>query len=237
MSKRQDVDMSANEDKVKIVLATETPTAEAGTEETAPKKAKKTGPARSKKYAAVRSQVDKTKLYDPFAAIELIKRLSYSKFEGTITADLVVKEGTTQVELTLPHSTGKKIRVVIASEEVVKEIESGVINFDILVSSRQFVPKIAKLARILGPKGMMPNPKNGTITDNPEAKKKELEAGKMIFKAEKKQPVMHITIGKTSMDTQALVENINAISAALDIKLIRMAVSATMSPGVKVKFA
>lgn len=236
MAKRQDVDMSAKEDTVKIVAA-EAPAEETAGEEKATKKVKATGPARSKKYTAVRSQVDKTKFYDPFAAIELVKRLSYSKFEGTVTVDLVVKEGTTQVDVTMPHSTGKAIRVAIASDDIIKEIETGTINFDVLVASRQFVPKLAKLAKILGPKGLMPNPKNGTITDNPEAKKKELEGGKMTFKAEKKQPVMHITIGKTSMDTQALVENMQAVTKALEMKLIRMTVSATMSPGVKVKFA
>lgn len=236
MAKRQDVDMSANDDVVKIV-AVDAPTEEAGTEEKTSKKAKATGPARSKKYTAVRSQVDRTKFYDPFAAVELVKRLSYSKFEGTVTADLVVKEGTTQVDVTMPHSTGKAIRVAIASDELIKEIETGTITFDVLVASRQFVPKLAKLAKILGPKGLMPNPKNGTITDNPEAKKKELEGGKMTFKAEKKQPIMHITIGKTSMETSQLVDNMNAISKALELKLIRMTISATMSPGVKVKFA
>ncbi len=237
MSKRQDVDMSANNDVVKIVENTDADqTVEAGENQPEQKAPKKVSQPRSKKYTAVRSQVDKTKLYDAFAAVELVKRLSYSKFEGTITADLVVKEGTTQIDLTLPHSTGKKIRVAIASDEVIKEIEAGNINFDVLVASRQFVPKLAKLARVLGPKGLMPNPKTGTITDNPEAKKAELEGGKMTYKAEKKQPVMHITIGKSKMDTQALVENINEIAKVLDTKLIRMAISATMSPGVKVKF-
>jgi large subunit ribosomal protein L1 len=235
MAKRQDVDMSANDDVVKIVAATDAPADEAGTDETAAKKVKKTGPARSKKYSAVRANVDRTKFYDAFAAVELVKRLSYSKFEGTVTADLFVKEGTTQVELTLPHSTGKVLRVAIASDDLIKEIEAGTINFDVLVASRQFVPKLAKLAKILGPKGLMPNPKNGTITENPEVKKKELEGGKVTFKAEKKQPVMHITIGKTKMETQALVENLNALLAALENKVIRATISATMSPGIKVK--
>lgn len=235
MAKRQDVDMSANDDVVKIVAATDDATDAAGTDEKASKKAKKITQARSKKYSAVRANVDRTKFYDSFAAIELVKRLSYSKFEGTVTVDLLVKEGTTQVEVTLPHSTGKVLRVAIASDELVKEIEAGTINFDILVASRQFVPKLAKLAKVLGPRGLMPNPKNGTITENPEAKKKELEGGKMTFKAEKKQPVMHITIGKTKMETQALVENLNTIISALENKVIRATVSATMSPGIKVK--
>jgi large subunit ribosomal protein L1 len=230
MAKRQDVDMSANEDVVKIVEAVDAPEAEQKST-----KKKKPTVARSKKYTAVRSQVDKTKFYDSFAAIELIKRLSYSKFEGTVTTDILLKEGTTQIDATLPHSTGKVLRVAIASDELIKEIESGTINFDVLVASRQFVPKLAKLAKVLGPRGLMPNPKNGTITENPEAKKKELEGGKMTFKAEKKQPVMHVTIGKTSMETQALVENLNALMAALENRMVRLTISATMSPGVKVK--
>lgn len=234
MAKRKDVDMSANDDVVKVVEVADTPADDTQAQAATPK-AKTTG--RSKKYTVVRSQVDKTKLYDPFAAVELIKRLSYSKFDGSVSVDLVVKEGTTQIDLALPHSTGKKLTVAIASDEVIKEIEAGNINFDVLVASRQFVPKLAKLAKVLGPKGLMPNPKNGTITDNPEAKKKELEGGKMTYKSEKKQPVMHITIGKVSMDTQALVENMQAVIKALDTKLIRMTVSATMSPGVKVKIS
>lgn len=240
MAKKRNVDMSASEDTVKVVKVAEE-TSEATTEETsdqsqaAKKKAARAG--RSKRYAKARSLVDRTKFYDVFAAVEMIKKLSYSKFPGTVTADILVKDTNVSADITLPHSTGKTVKVAIVDDAVLKEIEAGVISFDILVSTRQFVPKLAKFAKILGPRGLMPNPKNGTITENPEAKKKELEAGKMTLKTEKKQPIMHITLGKTDMDTQALVENLTALMTALTGRMIRVTVSATMSPGVKVQIS
>jgi len=233
MGAKKNVDTTANTDTIKIV--SETPTESVIATDEPKKKVEKSRKVRGKKYVATRSQVDKTKLYDMFAAIELLKRLSYSKFDGTITADLVVREEGTSATLTFPHSTGKTVTVAIASDEVLAEIEAGKINFDILVTAPQFIPKLAKFARILGPRGLMPNPKNGTITPNPEAKKKELEGGKITVKAEKKQPVMHVTIGKVSMETQQLQENLTTLVDALKGKVLKVAISATMSPGIKVK--
>lgn len=233
MAQRKNAEAAENTDVVKVVEAQD----EASVEQAAEVKAKKATRVRSKKYAAVRAQVDRTKYYDAFSAIELLKRLSYTKFDGSVTADILVREGTTQVDVTLPHATGKVLRVAIATEELIAEIQAGTINFDILVASSQFVPKLAKLARILGPKGLMPNPKNGTITNNPEAKKKELESGKMTFKAEKKQPVMHITLGKVSTETKSLVENLTTLMGALENRIVRLTISASMSPGIKIKLA
>lgn len=236
MAKKRNVDMSTNEDVVKVVQNTDVEETVQAEEETKTTK-KSTRVGRSKRYAKVRSQVDRTKFYAPLAAIELVKKLSYSKFPGTLTVDVLVKDTNVQADITLPHSTGKTVRVAIVDDELLKEIESGVINFDILVCSRQFVPKLAKFAKTLGPRGLMPNPKNGTITENPEAKKKELEGGKMTIKTEKKQPIMHITLGKTDMEAQALAENLTAIMAVLTGRIIRATVSATMSPGIKVQIA
>ena len=98
------------------------------------------------------------------------------------------------------------------------------------------MPKIAKHARVLGPRGLMPNPKNGTVTANPEQKKADLEKGELIIKTEKKRPVIHVTIGKVSMDTKELVENYNALMTALKGKVLKSTLSATMSPGIKVDF-
>ncbi|MBP7774267.1 hypothetical protein KA078_00605 [Candidatus Woesebacteria bacterium] len=235
MSKKRNVDMSTNDDVVKVVQNTEVEETAQTTEEQSTKKSKKIG--RSKRYAKVRSQIDRTKFYAPLAAIELVKKLSYSSFAGTITADIVAKDTNVQADLTLPHSTGKTVKVAIADDELLKEIEKGTISFDILVSSRQFVPKLAKFAKILGPRGLMPNPKNGTITENPEAKKKELEGGKMTVKTEKKQPIMHITLGKTNMESQDLADNLSALMTALQGRILRVTVSATMSPGVKVEIS
>lgn len=229
MGSKKNVDMSTNEDVVKVVESTDAPQEEKITKKT------KAGTGRSKKYVASRSLVDKTKEYDTFAAVELVKRLSYSKFDGTVTADVVVKEAGTQVDISFPHSTGKVLRVAIADEALISEIEAGNINFDILVTAPAMVPKLAKFARTLGPRGLMPNPKNGTITPNPEQKKKELESGKTTIKTEKKQPVMHITLGKASMETKSLVENVSALIEALGTKVVRLSISSSMSPSVKVK--
>ncbi|NCN83193.1 MAG: hypothetical protein GW947_04500 [Candidatus Pacebacteria bacterium] len=241
MGTKRNVDMSANNDVVKIVADASQATTES-TESTAPvventdvivKKRRSTA-GRSKRYLSNRSQVDRTKAYDAFAAVELIKRLSYTKFDGTITADIVVRDVETQSQITFPHSTGKVLRVVIASDEVIADIAAGKVEFDILLSAPAFIPKLAKYARTLGPKGLMPNPKNGTITDKPEVKKKELESGAITIKSERKHPIMHISIGKVSMETKQLVENIQALIAALDTKALRMTLSASMSPGVRV---
>lgn len=233
MGSKKNVVMTG-EDSIKIVdAAGETTTVETTETPQVSKKAKKAR-GRSQKYQAVRSQVDKTKTYDPFAAVEMVKKLSYSKFPGTITADVVVKDVGQTTTLTFPHSTGKSIRVAVASDEVIAQIEAGVMDFDVLVTSAQFMPKLAKLARVLGPKGLMPNPKNGTITENPALKKKELEGGQTTIKTEKKAPLMHITLGKASMETKDLVENLQALIEALGLKTQKLSISSTMSPSVKV---
>ncbi len=247
-AKRKSTDMSADVQEVKIVQAeelTEEPQVtdevsqgeitDGGTEEPkTPAKPKKVR-NRSAKYVAVRSQIDRTKKYDPFAAVELVKKLSYSSFDGTLTAHVVVKETGMTAALTLPHATGKDVKVAIVDDALLKEIEAGKIDFDVLISTPQFMPKLAKLAPVLGPKGLMPNPKNGTLTPNPEAAKKKLEAGTVTLKTEKKAPLMHIRMGKVGMETKQLVENLEAILKSLTGKLDRLTIAASMSPGVKVE--
>ncbi|OGJ15610.1 MAG: hypothetical protein A2632_00265 [Candidatus Pacebacteria bacterium RIFCSPHIGHO2_01_FULL_46_16] len=242
MGSKRNVDMSANSDVVKVVADASgnapSESVTATTEETtAVVKKRRSTAGRSKRYLAGRSQVDRTKAYDVFAAIELVKRLSYTKFDGTITADVVVREADTQIQLTFPHSTGKVLRVAIASDEIIADIAAGKIEFDVLISPPAFIAKLAKYARTLGPKGLMPNPKNGTITDKPEVKKKELESGATLLKAEKKQAVMHVILGKVSMETKDLVENTQALIIALDTRALRLTLSASMSPGVRVQIS
>jgi large subunit ribosomal protein L1 len=233
-AKRNNTVMSST-DEIKIVEAPTDQTSTESTETTveAPKKVKASR-TRSAKYVAVRSQVDKTKKYSVTAAIDLIKKLSYTKFEGTITAHVVVKEVGTSASLTLPHSTGKTLRVAIADDAVIASIQDGQIDFDVLVAHPSFMPKLAKLAPVLGPKGLMPNPKNGTLTPNTEAQKKKLEAGTVTIKTEKKAPLLHVRMGKTSMDTKQLAENINALLKALTGKTQSLVIASTMSPGVKI---
>lgn len=226
MANTHNVDMSAQEMEVKIVEAPEVE---------AEKEAKKTKVrVHGKKFAAVKSKADKTRKYELSEAIELVKKLSYTSFAGTISAELVVKEEGLNVDVILPHQAGKAKKVVIVTDEVLKEIEAGTINFDILVSSPQFMPKLAKFARVLGPKGLMPNPKNGTLTPNPERAVQELSSGKVMLKGERKQPLMHVSVGKTSMETSQIKENIEALIKAVKTKVLKLSLSATMSPGLKV---
>ncbi|MBW7955774.1 50S ribosomal protein L1 [Patescibacteria group bacterium] len=239
MGAKRNTGVISSTDEIKIVAdpdAQATSSEEATTDVVeAPKKVKAPSRVRSTKYKAVRAQVDKTKKYEPKAAIELVKKLSYTTFEGTITAHAVVREAGISVPLTLPHSTGKSVRVAIASDEVLAKIQEGQLDFDVLVAHPSFMPKLAKFAPVLGPKGLMPNPKNGTLTPNPEAAQKKLEAGTITIKTEKKAPLMHVRIGKNKMETSQLVENMNALTKALKGKILSLAVASTMSPGVKVE--
>lgn len=201
-----------------------------------PSAEKKSKKVRGKKYQAVRAQLDKTKAYDPTQAITLVKKFSYAKFDAAVEVHIVVKEVGTSVNLTLPHSTGKSIKVVIANDEVLAEVEKGNINFDVLLASPELMPKLAKLAKILGPKGLMPNPKNGTLTPKPELKKKELEAGTFTLKTEKKAPLMHLVIGKVSMDDKVLEENLLTIIRALKNKIVKIVIAPSMGPAIRVDY-
>jgi large subunit ribosomal protein L1 len=237
---KRNTDMSVTEDTVKHVKA---PSPVATATEAEEKKgsdkkkvAKKAVVARQRsgKYKAVRSKLDKTKQYSAKEAVELVKKFSYSSFTGSVDADLVLREAGERINIKFPHSTGKSITAVVFNDDVLKDIEAGNINFDILLAAPADMKKLTKFARILGPKGLMPNPKNGTLTAKPELKKKELEGGKITIKTEKKAPLMHVKIGKTDMETKALVANINALTKALKDKLVKLSISATMSPGVKI---
>jgi len=250
MGKKKNVDQPMTEDTIKIVAspnedetsletATDQENQEDGeqAEEAPAQKTKKVSgnlARRSKKYQLVRSKVDKTKLYEPTAAIELIKKLSYSKFPGTIEAHVITRKEGTSVTLSYPYSTGKKVVVAVFSAELAEKIAAGQIEFDILVATPADMPKITKFARILGPKGLMPNPKTGTLVDDPAARAKELSGGQVTIKTEKKAPLMHTVLGKTTMDTQELVANLAALMAATKNDALKMHLSASMSPSVRV---
>lgn len=234
MGSKKNVDMTQTEMEIKTVeVENAAENAENG-EETVVKKAVKAKKVRSKRYQAVRAQLDKSKFYKTEEAVELVKKLSYSNFVGSVEAHVIVREVGSSVDLTLPHSTGKSVKVAIADAALLTDIEAGKLDFDILLAHPEFMPKLAKLARVLGPKGLMPNPKNGTLTPNPELKKKELEAGKFTLKTEKKAPLMHLVIGKTDMSVAELGENIEALLKALKGKVLKLSISPSMGPGIKV---
>ena len=193
---------------------------------------------RSRRYKLARSRVDRTKPYPIPEAIDLVKKTSIARFDGTISAHLNLNEEKVSADVTFPHSTGKQARVAIATDALIKKIEEKKIDFDVLLATPNTMKKIAKVAKILGPMGLMPNPKTGTVTDDPKKRKKELESGTTQVKTEGKAPLMHVVIGKTSLDTKKLTENLKALVITVDTKrIMKLTLASTMSPGVKVELS
>lgn len=219
-------------------VAFDMPTEETNTEVVAPVEAApvEKGPkVRGKKYVSARSQVDKTKMYSIHDGIELLKKVKFTKFDESLEVHFVLKEITPMVEVQYPHSTGKVVRVAILNDEVIADLDKGIVNFDVLLASPAQMGKITKFARMLGPKGLMPNPKNGTLINDPVKRKTELEAGKTAVKGEKKAPLMHTTVGKLSLATQDLTENIETLIKTLGMgKVLKATICTSMSPGIKV---
>jgi len=202
-------------------------------------KAKKTKPAkkRGKRYQTAKILVDHTKTYSLSEAIKLLKKTSISRFNGSVETHLVTRQTGLKGEVKFPHSTGKTSKIAIADEDLIKKIEKGKIDFNILLATPQMMTKLAKYAKILGPKGLMPNPKSGTITDNPQELAEKM-AGKVQFKTETKQPLIHQVIGKVDDSQKNLEENFQAFIKVVDPKNIQKTViTSTMGPGIKVDFA
>lgn len=190
---------------------------------------------RSKKYNEVKTKVDRNKSYLVKEAIKLVKETSYSKFDGSVELHMVIKKTGLSVQVSLPHTAGRQKRVEIASDETIKKLESGKIDFDILVATPDMMPKLVPFAKILGPKGLMPNPKNGTLV--PDIKKAKSVGGKGVtIKTEKEVPLIHTVIGKVSQNEGELEGNLAAIIKAVSEKQIEKAyLKATMGPSVKLR--
>ncbi len=200
----------------------------------------------STQYFTLVKQVDRNKTYSLSEALELLEKLqrknlprqnaSQGGFDETVELHINTVSSGIFGNVTLPHGTGKKTRVAIADDKLIAEIEKGIINFDILVAQPEIMGKLAKVAKILGPKGLMPNPKNGTITQNPEEVIKKYEGGQISFKTESKSPIMHLTVGKMSFGAKKLSENIETMLKAVKKSNIANAtLKSTMSPGIKLK--
>ncbi|MFC1711564.1 hypothetical protein ACFLZ1_03190 [Patescibacteria group bacterium] len=197
------------------------------------KAAKKKTKKRSQRYKLLKLKVDRNKFYPLNEAIELLLGLANAKIDETVEIHLNCKEKLTG-SVSLPHGTGKTQKVAVLDEVLITQISKGKINFDILLASPKMMPKIGKLAKILGPKGLMPNPKNGTITDNPDEFKKNLEKGEIRYKTENKTPLLHLSLGKISFGKEKIIENLNAvITAVLPKNIKKVTISATHSPGIK----
>ncbi len=189
---------------------------------------------RSKRYVQAKSTIDRKKSYQLPQALKLVKEMATTKFDESVELHLVLKEIVSTVEVSYPHSTGKTVRVEIFSDDTILKLDKGTIDFDILLASPAQMGKLTKYARVLGPKGLMPNPKNGTLIADPVKRKKDLESGKSTIRGEKKSPLLHARIGKVSMQPQALEENIQALLAALQGKTLKAVICSSMGPGIKI---
>ncbi len=136
----------------------------------------------SKRFAKNKSMIDRNVSYPLPKALELLKSLQAGKFDETVEIHINVKEKGISGQAVLPHGTGKTLRIKVADDELIAQVEKGVIDFDVLVAHPQMMSKLAKIARVLGPRGLMPNPKNGTITQNPEEAIKNSKEDKSISK-------------------------------------------------------
>jgi len=224
-------------------LIEEVESGEAGSRSAGRKKEKKAR-VRSKRYIEAASLVDKTKTYPLGDAVSLVKKTSLTKFDGSVELHVNLNPASLgekkdmRGSVSLPHGTGKQVRVFIADDTIIADVAEGKINFDILVASPSMMPRLAKVARILGPKGLMPNPKTGTVTEDTAKRAKELSTGKVNFKTEPDQPLIHLLVGKVSFDSKKLEENVDAILDAVGRgKIAKATLSATMGPGVKVAVA
>ncbi len=190
---------------------------------------------RSKSYQASAKIVDRSKKYSLPDGLSMLEKLKRSKFDETVELHINTTETGVSGSITLPHGTGKVVRVAIATDELIEEIaKGGKINFDILLAAPVMMPKLARVAKILGPRGLMPNPKNATLVKDPEKAAENFKKGQMNFKTEAKAPIMHLSVGKMSFGAKKLSENIQTLLNAIKREKIRnITLKSTMSPGIK----
>jgi large subunit ribosomal protein L1 len=220
---------------------------------------------KGKKYLQAKEKVDKEKNYSLPEALGLIKEIACAKFDETVdvTAKLGVnpKHADQMVRGTviLPHGRGKTVRVLVfakgekereaqaagadyvGAEELAEKVRGGFLDFDIAIATPDMMGTVGKLGRILGPRGLMPNPKTGTVTFDVEKTVKDFKGGKIEFKVDK-GGILHVPVGKVSFPTEKLVENVMAfLEMAVKLKpssskgqyLRGITFSSTMGPGVK----
>lgn len=189
---------------------------------------------RGRNYQDAKKKIDKNKKYDIKKAVSLLKKIKFSRFDETVELHINMREPNLKGEVKLSHGTGKETRVAIIDDKILSEIERGNLNFDILVTHPSFMPKLIRFAKILGPKGLMPNPKTGTISDKPEEAAKKFKSGLIRFKTEAKFPIIHQAVGKLSFKDEALVENITAFISAVGKSKIESAfLKSSMSPSIR----
>jgi large subunit ribosomal protein L1 len=191
---------------------------------------------RSKSYRAAAEKIDSERLYNPSEAVKLARETSTTKYDSTVEVALRLGVDPRKADqmvrgtVNLPHGTGKTARVlvfavgpkaeeakaagadIVGSDELVEEVQKGRLDFDAVVATPDLMGKVGRLGRVLGPRGLMPNPKTGTVTMDVEKAVSEIKGGKIEFRVDR-HANLHFIIGKTSFTEQALAEN---YAAALD---------------------
>lgn len=219
-----------------------------------------------KKYKQALEQVDRDKAYGPTEALDLVKKIAPAKFDETVEAAIRLnvdpKRSDQQVRgaVVLPHGTGKTKRVLVfakgekakeaeaagadyvGDEDLIEKVSQGWLDFDVVVATPDMMGQVGKLGRILGPKGLMPNPKTGTVTFEVEKAVSESKAGKIEYRVDKAGNV-HAPIGKVSFETRELAENLETLietlikakpPAAKGRYIRNVSVSSSMGPGIRV---
>jgi large subunit ribosomal protein L1 len=221
-----------------------------------------------KRLANAKKEIDNTKTYSPEEAIELAKKTATTKFTGNIETHIKLgidpkkSDQIVRSTVTFPHATGKVKRIVafvtegkekeakdagavlVGGEDLIKKIkETEQLNFDMSIAEPAMMPKLAQIAKILGPRGLMPNPKTGTVTVDVAKAIKEYAAGKAEFKNDESGNV-HMTLGKSNLETNALADNFKTFVEALNhakpagLKkefINSVTIHASMGPGIRVK--
>jgi large subunit ribosomal protein L1 len=223
-------------------------------------------PKHGKKYQEVSKLVDREQVYTPEEAAELAKQTTTVSFDATIEAHLRLGVDPRHADqmvrgtVVLPHGTGKVVRVAVfaqgekaqealragadevGGEDLVKKIEAGWLEFDVALATPDSMGMVGKLGKILGRRGLMPNPKAGTITFDLDRAVREVKGGRVEFKVDK-SAIIHVAFGKSSFEAAALVENLAALVDAINrakptgVKgqyLRTLSIASTMGPGIKV---
>ena len=218
--------------KIKVEKEKVEPKAVAGKEQVSASKKEKEKKLRGKNYKSAYLKVDRSKYYTADEAVALAKEISYSKFVGSLELHAVLNKEVS-VDIELPNGTGKEKKIEVASEKTLEKLAKNVIDFDVLLATPEMMPKLVSYARLLGPKGLMPNPKNGTVIANPKDADK-FSGNKIKVKTEKKAPVIHISFGKADMENEKLVGNLEAILNTLGKnRLVKAFISPSMGPSIK----
>jgi large subunit ribosomal protein L1 len=189
---------------------------------------------RGKKYRAKVALVDRMKQYSIEDAVELVKQISYTSFDAAVEVHIKVKADAVRGMIVLPHGTGKTKKVAVANDETLEAIAAGKLDFEILLATPAQMPKLAKFAKVLGPKGLMPSPKAGTVTDDIEKATAEISGGRVEYRVDK-NGVVHNSIGRVSFKNEQLVENFRTLEAVLiSSKIESISIAPTMGPGIKI---